>query len=190
MEQLNLIEGKIEEIRSQINEKISKEEYHKLLEPLQNLINYIKNNENKWVEEIINLLLFVKESVKSKIESETDETKRKELENNENKIYDLIEELKGEFLYEPDKVIETLKRDGLWVSRNGELKKAINGIGFKLLEKVRLGQRDEVMYLLLRTFMAQKQKMPESLVNILKVKYDDGLFKSFVYAFLSPILGE
>lgn len=197
MENLKLIETKIEEIRSKIDKEIFKEEnerypdIEKILEKINRLLNYIRNRE-KWIKAIISVLLFLDERIRIKKSEITDETQKRKLDDIERKIFGMRKGIEREFLYDPDNLIEKLKSDGnkVLILHNSSLAKAINDIAFKLLEKVRLGQRDEIMYLLLRTFKAHDKKLPESLIEALKTKYDDSLFKSFIYVFLAPILGK
>lgn len=197
MKEIKLIEEYIEGIRKRINnERLFEEKDEKypvledFLEDINNLVKYIRNKE-KWINMIKDMLCFIEEEIKTKSSQLTDINKKDQLNKLANKVYGMRKGIEREFLYDPDSLIERLKSDGTKIfNSNSSLSEAINGIGFKLLEKVRLGQRDEVLYLLLRTFKAHEQKLPESLIEALKTKYDDNLFKSFIYAFLAPILGK
>lgn len=68
------------------------------------------------------------------------------------------------------------------------VKKAIDDIGFRLLEQVRLGNKDNVFYMLLRCFKANDTKFPNELVEIFKPE-NDQYFKILIFSFLAPILG-
>lgn len=196
MKELRLIEPKIEEIRKKLDEGILQEKDGKypvlqeIQEEIKSLVVYIRDKREKWIKAIIDILGILEEKLKIEKSKTTENAKKDKLEKLTSEIYGLKEGIKREFLYDPDNVIEKLKSDGRKILNNSSLTKAIDGIGFKLLEKIRLGQRDEVMYLLLRTFKAHNQKLPDSLIEALKTKWEDGLFKSFMYAFLSPILGK
>jgi CRISPR-associated protein Cst1 len=196
MSDLKLIENKIAEIREKIDpaQLLKENEEYKNLENLLNeikdLVIYIHKGYEKWPDDLINVLNYLKEIIKKGILEIPDEEKKKKLEKYESKIYGLIEEIKRELLYIPDTLIDRLKREGYKIAKNKLLADDINKIGFRLLEKIRLGQRDEVLYMLLRVFTANDVKLPEPLIDAIKTRYDDSLFKSFMYAFLAPILGE
>jgi CRISPR-associated protein Cst1 len=66
---------------------------------------------------------------------------------------------------------------------------ALNGIGFRLLEQVRLGNKDNVFYMLLRCFKANEQKFPNELVEAFKPE-NEKYFKTLIFSFLAPILGK
>lgn len=85
-----------------------------------------------------------------------------------------------------DKLVWTLKQEGHKVS--GNLGKSINGIGFRLLEQVRLGNKDNVFYMLLRCFKANEEKFPDDLVEAFKPE-NEPYFKTLIFSFLAPILG-
>ncbi len=70
-----------------------------------------------------------------------------------------------------------------------EVAESIDKLGFRLLEQIRLGNKDNVFYMLLRCFAGNNKKLPEELVEIFKPEYDDH-FKILIYAFLAPIFGE
>lgn len=70
-----------------------------------------------------------------------------------------------------------------------ELGKSINDIGFRLLEQVRLGNKDNVFYMLLRCFKAYEEKFPQELVEAFKPE-NEQYFKILIFSFLAPILGK
>lgn len=195
MEKLDLIEKKLIEIESEINndlfEKKEVEEKYRVertIEDLNAIVKYIKEGREKWIKKIIEIFCILEEKIKiEKLKKQAND--KDELEKIQKRIFNMKRALEKEFLNNPDILIDELKIEGRKIALNSSLQKAINGIGFKLLEKTRLGQREEVLYLLLRTFKAHEQKLPECLIDALKTKYDDGLFKSFIYTFLTPILG-
>jgi len=194
MKELKLIETKIEEIREKVYNEVPQEKIEEIQKEINSLLCYIRDKKDKWIEAIIDILCFLEEKIKIEKSRAIEEDKKKKLDEIDRKIFGMKEGIKREFLYNPQAVIDELKSNGQKIARENTFKKVaddINKIAFKLLEKVRLGQRDEVMYLLLRTFKADDKKLPISLIEALKTtKYDDSLFKSFIYAFLTPILGK
>lgn len=85
-----------------------------------------------------------------------------------------------------DVLVWKLKQKGQEVPSN--VAKSINDIGFRLLEQVRLGNKDNVFYMLLRCFKANEEKFPDELVEAFKP--NEQFFKTLIFAFLAPILGE
>ncbi|MEO0118727.1 MAG: type I-B CRISPR-associated protein Cas8b1/Cst1 [candidate division WOR-3 bacterium] len=86
-----------------------------------------------------------------------------------------------------DRLMEKLKAKGTEFSQK-EVGKSINDIAYKLLEQIRLGNKDNVYYLLLRCFVANKEKMPEELIDVFKLE-NDKYFKTLIFSFLASILG-
>jgi len=86
-----------------------------------------------------------------------------------------------------NELINDLKAKGL--SLSDKVSKSINDIGFRLLEQVRLGNKDNVYYMLLRCFHANEEKFPDDLVEAFKPKNDE-YFKTLIFSFLAPILGK
>lgn len=85
-----------------------------------------------------------------------------------------------------DILVGDLKQKGDNVSVN--VRKSINDIGFRLLEQVRLGNKDNVFYMLLRCFKANEEKFPDQLVEAFKPENEE-YFKTLIFSFLAPILG-
>lgn len=186
MEEFKPIENKIEELYEEFLQ--IEGEYNKIkefLDKVNSILSYIRKRE-EWIKKLLDLLY----NFEKKIETTNYTAKGEELKKLASKVYGMRRRIEREFLYDPDSLIEKLRYDGSKISQNANLAEAINGIGFKLLEKVRLGQREEVLYLLLRTFKAHEEKLPESIIEAMKTKYDDALFKSFIYTFLVQILGK
>ncbi|MEM4589278.1 MAG: hypothetical protein QXL73_04695, partial [Thermoplasmata archaeon] len=67
---------------------------------------------------------------------------------------------------------------------------AFSNQAFRIMERVRHSQRSEVQYLITRIFVANKKEIPSLLVKAFNPIYSDELFKTFIYSFLSGILGE
>ena len=86
-----------------------------------------------------------------------------------------------------DSLVWNLKKEGEEIK--GDLAKSINGIAFRLLEQVRLGNKDNVFYMLLRCFKANEQKFPNDLVEAFKPE-NEKYFKTLIFSFLAPILGK
>jgi inorganic triphosphatase YgiF len=87
-------------------------------------------------------------------------------------------------------LIERLKRTGLAFKQDRDLKDAFDRQGYRLLELVRTGARDEVFHSILRIFVSAKKKFPDHLVEAFKPIYSDELFKILLFSFLSGILGK
>ncbi|MEM2742262.1 MAG: hypothetical protein ABIM42_07065 [candidate division WOR-3 bacterium] len=85
-----------------------------------------------------------------------------------------------------DELILTLQREARRVSPG--VKDSINGIGFRLLEQVRFGNKDTVFYTLLRCYTANKEKFPDPLVEAFKPE-NEKHFRILIFSFLAPILG-
>jgi CRISPR-associated protein Cst1 len=71
----------------------------------------------------------------------------------------------------------------------GNLAKSINDMGFRILEQTRLGNKDNVYYMLLRCFKASEEKFPDELVDAFKPE-NEKYFKTLIFSFLAPILGK
>lgn len=87
-------------------------------------------------------------------------------------------------------LIESLKRTGLVFKQDRDLKDAFDRQGYRLLELVRTGARDDVFHAILRIFVSAKKKLPDHLVEAFKPIYSDELFKVLLFSFLSGILGK
>jgi len=68
-----------------------------------------------------------------------------------------------------------------------EVKELFKNTKYRLLELVRLGKKDEVYHLVLRTYMAAKRAFPEKLNEVFKEKEED--FKNLMYAYISGMTG-
>jgi CRISPR-associated protein Cst1 len=86
-----------------------------------------------------------------------------------------------------DKLVESLKLEGSKVSSG--VSEAINNIAYKLLEQVRLKNKDNVYYILLRCFYSNQEKFPDKLVSAFKPE-NDKYFKILIFSFLAPILSN
>lgn len=66
-------------------------------------------------------------------------------------------------------------------------KRQPRGLAYRILELVRLGKRDEVFFSLLNVF--QGTEIKPILARAFNPMYSDQLFKTFLYSFLSGLLG-
>ncbi len=87
-------------------------------------------------------------------------------------------------------LIESLKRTGFALTQDRDLKDAFDRQGYRILELVRAGKRDEAFHAILRIFVSLKKQFPGHLVEAFKPVYPDQLFKVFLFSFLSGILGK
>jgi len=87
-------------------------------------------------------------------------------------------------------LIESLKRTGFAFKKDEELKDAFDRQGYRILELVRAGKRDEVFHSILRIFVSAKKEFPSRLVEAFKPVYSEELFKVFLFSFLSGVLGK
>jgi len=87
-------------------------------------------------------------------------------------------------------LIESLKRTGFALKKEHDLKDAFNRQGYRILELVRSGKRDEAFHAILRIFVSAKKEFPSQLVEAFKPVYSDELFKVFLFSLLSGILSK
>jgi CRISPR-associated protein Cst1 len=91
-----------------------------------------------------------------------------------------------------NELIRKLKEAGEKIKNIKEkenLAKSINDLGFRLLEQTRLGNKDNVYYILLRCFHVNNQEFPPDLVEAFKPE-NEKYFKTLIFSFLAPILGK
>ncbi len=89
-------------------------------------------------------------------------------------------------------LIERLKKLGYRYRKSSieSIQVSFANMGYRLLEQTRAGKRDDVYYGLLRIFIAAKENFPLDLVEAFKPYYSDELFKTFIFSFLSGLLGQ
>jgi CRISPR-associated protein Cst1 len=110
------------------------------------------------------------------------------------KLYEKILEKKEEVGMERriDVLIWKLQQRG-WSISTGDnfenLADAINKLGSRLLEQVRLGNKDNVYYMLLRCFHVSGHEFPAELVEAFKPE-NEKFFKTLIFSFLAPILSR
>ena len=83
-------------------------------------------------------------------------------------------------------LMEDLKRLGYGIQQS--LGNAFESMGYRILEQVRAGKRSDAMHSITRIFIANKQNLPDVLVQAFKPCYDIEIFKCLLYAFLSTAI--
>lgn len=106
---------------------------------------------------------------------------------NENELKSLYRQVAG---WNASDLVESLKRTGFAFRQDRDLKDAFDRQGYRILELVRSGKRDDAFHAILRIFVSAKKEFPAHLVEALKPIYSDELFKVFLFSFLSGILGK
>lgn len=105
----------------------------------------------------------------------------------ERKFEGLYRQLAG---WNASELMESLKRTGFALKQDRDLKDAFDRQGYRILELVRAGKRDEAFHAILRIFVSARKEFPTHLVEAFKPVYSDELFKVFLFSFLSGILGK
>jgi hypothetical protein len=103
---------------------------------------------------------------------------------NEKKFRGLYCQVAG---WNASELMESLKRTGLAL-KDRDLKDAFDRQGYRILELVRSGKRDEAFHAILRIFVSAKKDFPSQLVEAFKPVYSEELFRVFLFSFLSGIL--
>lgn len=88
---------------------------------------------------------------------------------------------------------DSLNKLGYKLRKDEEYKNVVEAFqdqSFRIMEKVRHVLRSEVEYMIMRIFVANKKEMPTLLAKAFNPVYPDEIFKTFIYSFLSGILGE
>jgi hypothetical protein len=106
------------------------------------------------------------------------------------KSRDLERLLRSVSTWNASDLIEQMKIEATSVRKTKAIKDAFDNQGYRILELVRAGKRDEVFHSILRIFVAAKKEFPKTLVEPFKPVYSDELFKIFLFSFLSGILGK
>jgi hypothetical protein len=106
---------------------------------------------------------------------------------NEKEFWGLYRQVAG---WNASELMESLKGRGFALKKDRDLKDAFDRQGYRILELVRSGKRDEVFHAILRIFVSAKKDFPSQLVEAFKPVYCEELFKVFLFSFLSGILGK
>lgn len=70
----------------------------------------------------------------------------------------------------------------------GELGEEFGKVGFRLLELIRAGKRDAVMYTITRIFMTEGREMDQDLLKVFDPLYDVETFRILALSFLSQVV--
>jgi len=107
---------------------------------------------------------------------------------------DNIYELYKDFSYQnASDMVNNLSKLGYALKKNENYKKVVSALedqAYRIIEKTRHAQRSEVQYMIFRIFIVNKKEIPHLLSKAFNPIYSDELFKTFIYSFLSGILGE
>lgn len=95
----------------------------------------------------------------------------------------------GFFSQDLERLEWVLRKKGEEIAKDdsSKLRENISNMGFRLLEQVRIGNRDEVFYMLLKCFVANGKEFPDALASAIKQE-DESHFRILLYSFLAPIL--
>lgn len=150
---------------------------------LNHLKEKVKNNQYDGFEDIIkeykNLAFEIQEILEYATKYSSGETKEKLIKLYEKFSHDNAGEMVGR-----------LRSLGYALRSDKNVKDAFSDQAFRIMEKVRHSQRSEVQYLITRIFVANKKEIPNLLSKAFNPVYSNELFKTFIYSFLSGILGE
>jgi len=156
----------------------------------EEILNYlqekVKNNQYEGFEDIIkeykNLAFKIQEILEYAVKYTAGEEKEK------------LRKLYKKFSYDnAGEMVERLRSVGYALKSDKSYKDVVDAFSnqvFRIMERVRHSQRSEVQYLITRIFVANKKEIPSLLVKAFNPIYSDELFKTFIYSFLSGILGE
>lgn len=165
--------------------------YEEIRNKLDEIYNQIQSEDFSWLDELNKVVRLFFEFEKLKDFVSAIEVVKSEIERSgknkeyRNKIEYLLYQLEKNY---PDYLIERLKRRGSALAQDKSLKEAISKQLLRILEQVRLGNRDAVCGMLLRIFVVNEKMFPDELIEAMKPKYDINLFRAFMYAFLSNFI--
>lgn len=107
---------------------------------------------------------------------------------------DKIYKLYKDFSYQnASNMVNKLNTLGYALKKNNDYDKVVSALedqAYRIIEKTRHAQRSEVQYMIFRIFIANKKEIPSLLSQAFNPIYSDELFKTFIYSFLSGILGK
>ena len=107
---------------------------------------------------------------------------------------DNIYKLYKDFSYQnASDMVNNLSKLGYALKKNENYEKVVSALqdqAYRIIEKTRHAQRSEVQYMIFRIFIVNKKEIPYLLSKAFNPIYSDELFKTFIYSFLSGILGE
>jgi len=105
----------------------------------------------------------------------------------ERRFWGLYRQVAG---WNASQLMDGLKKTGYACRRDSDLKETFDRQGYRILELVRAGKRDEVFYSILRIFVSAKKDFPPLLAEAFKPIYSGELFKVLLFSFLSGVLGK
>lgn len=155
-----------EEMLQQIKEKLSKGE-----KPELNEFKEVYKELNKQLKELQELLEWAWNQ------------------NRNNEFTRLLNQIKG---YNVSELMDKLRNKGYYTRKDTrkELKESFERMGYRLMEQVRVGKREEAYYTIARIYIAANQNIPREVVEPFKPIYSDSEFKVMLFAFISGILGS
>jgi hypothetical protein len=107
---------------------------------------------------------------------------------------DNIYKLYKDFSYQnASSMVNKLNKLGYALKEDNNYKDVVSALqdqAYRIIEKTRHAQRSEVQYMIFRIFIVNKKEIPYLLSKAFNPIYSDELFKTFIYSFLSGILGE
>jgi len=166
--------------------------YEEVMKKLDELNERINPDSDEWMEDVRKTLSIFLSGEKltqfrKTLECIAEEWKKEKSKEEKSKLlYGILKSLE---ISESDFLIENLKRKGYAIAhKNTALRDSINKESLRILEQVRLGKRDRVIGMLLRSFSIKNEIFPQELIEALKPKYEINLFRSFIYAFLGGII--
>lgn len=83
--------------------------------------------------------------------------------------------------------VDKLNSIGNLRKKNPVLRKAFQGMGYRLMEQTRAGKKDEVFHGMLRLYMTSNQSFDKELLIAFK-QADSEMFKVLIFSFLSGII--
>jgi hypothetical protein len=83
--------------------------------------------------------------------------------------------------------VDKLNAIGRQRKQNATLRKAFEGMGYRLMEQTRAGKKDEVFHGILRLYMTSNQSFDKELLIAFK-QADNEMFKVLIFSFLSGII--
>jgi len=150
-----------EEMLQQIKEKLSKGE-----KPELNEFKEVYKELNKQLKELQELLEWAWNQ------------------NRNNEFTRLLNQIKG---YNVSELMDKLRNKGY--NTRKELKESFERMGYRLMEQVRVGKREEAYYTIARIYIAGNKYIPREVAEPFKPIYSDSEFKVMLFAFISGILG-
>lgn len=168
--------------------------YKEIYNRLDEIYKRINPEDDSWIEDVDKIIRLFSEFEKLKdfitaIEAVKTEFERRGTRNDDRikRINAILFKLKKIY---PDFLIERLRNKGYRLAKNASLRKAINDQMLRMLEQLRLGKRDSVCGMLLRIFVVNGEEFPEEIIEAIKPKYDENLFRAYMYAFLSGFIKQ